>query len=74
MLVGGNHYEWPSDAHYMEDTMEEYEDWLWEQVLEDGPPQSDDTRWLKHKAWGIGLSEGRDKMSRDAGEALIQAS
>lgn len=63
MIVGGNHLEWPSDAHYMdsdihymEDTMEEYEDWLWEQVGD--PPQDDDIRWIKAQAFRAGADVG----------------
>ena len=88
VISGGEYLEWPSDAHYMEDTMEandivprnwirhedpEYEDWLWEQMLEDGPPQSDGLTWVKRRAWSIGFSEGKGKLSFDAGEAQIQA-
>lgn len=66
ILLGGNHKEWPEEngreIHYMEVTMEEYEDWLWEQVLEDGPPQDNDIVWLKDKACFIGVVHGKGNM------------
>lgn len=35
--------------------MEEYEDWLWEQVLEDGPPQSTDLWFVKFASFTQGI-------------------
>ena len=38
----------------------EYENWLWEQVLEDGPPQSDDLWWVKSASFTEGIRCARD--------------
>lgn len=79
MIIGGNHKEWPGEDYFKQyhggdgydDTyddiregfMQEYEDWLWEQVLEEGPPQDDDLTWVKRKAWIVGVQWARDNIS-----------
>ena len=49
MISGGDVLEWPieleSDKEMEMD--EEYEQWLWDQDLEQGPPQDNDIVWLK---------------------------
>ena len=45
------------EQEYME---QEYEEWMWEQILEEGPPQDDDITWIKHEIVGVVLREIRD--------------
>jgi len=72
MISGGDVLEWPvelqSDKEMeMEQTFDEA---MWEQDLEQGPPQNDDIVWLKHAAYKIGLLVAKDivrtpKLDRD---------
>ena len=47
----------------------EHEEWLWEQVLADGPPQSDDLLWVKLETMRLWLGEAAkrypDGLERD---------
>jgi len=35
----------------------EYEEWMWEQILEEGPPQDDDITWIKLQSACAGALE-----------------
>ena len=63
------HKDWTEEHDYGY----EYDEWLWEQNLEQGPPQDDDVVWLKHKAWDIGFGEGVDALSADEADKRLAA-
>lgn len=68
MIYNGNHKEWPyNETEHMEDkTMTEYheleqdkehEEWMWEQVLKDGPPQDDGLTRIKNEVMFMTVQE-----------------
>jgi hypothetical protein len=79
MISGGEHLQWPSydddgDLHRMDQKLEspvEYEEWLWEQDLQTGPPQDDDIAWIADKAWAIGWDEAQGKINPFQGDERL---
>lgn len=50
----------------------EYNKYLWEKTLEDGPPQDEDTEWLKLRAYRIGTQIGLEFTKQNGDDSEIQ--
>lgn len=70
MIRGGDYYEWPKeyidillygtqeDIMQEDKMLQEFNEYLWQKTLEDGPPQDEDTAWLKEVVWQAGYLAG----------------
>lgn len=56
MISGGDHLEYPIELESDKeiDMEQAFDEAMWEWVLEQGPPQDDDIRWIKGMAFQAG--------------------
>lgn len=76
MISGGDVLEWPIElkGDIEMESEHEYEEWMWEQDLGQGPPQDDDIVWLKLCGYDVGLDTALSVVHRiDFGPDNIEA-